>query len=158
MSKFTKADAKAAGWLFVHEQPEVVEELGDGITRTTPASFRAEKPLTGGGMLNEQAESLQKLIERIGHYEGHLEQKGVDQQSQVVVATPSHLNDAIFDGAGMTFVRDGEIVEPEQGAWAEIDSERGIEREVATAEDDSAEDELAEEEPAEEGPAEGDAA
>jgi hypothetical protein len=68
---FTKKQAEDLGWSFVHEQPEVVEDLGDGISRLTPASFRAEK-LLSGHTLNEEAESFEKLLERISLYEAGL--------------------------------------------------------------------------------------
>lgn len=153
MSDFTKADAEAAGWVFVHAEPEGVEDLGDGITRTTPASYRAEKQVTGG-LVNEQAESEEKLVERIGLYEAQLVQKQVtenpptlvkatdDSESVVAVeadpvagsAVDSSLNEAIYDGEKMVHIAAGQVVEPDQGAWA---ADSHVEAAALTAPGDS---------------------
>lgn len=68
MSRFSKAEAEAAGWSFAHEQVENVDILGDGISRTKPASLRAEK-YQDGKIINEEADSIGKLLERIALYE-----------------------------------------------------------------------------------------
>jgi hypothetical protein len=68
MSRFSKAEAERLGWEFVHKQDEIVEDLGDGITRTTPAVLRAEKRI-GTSLINETAETIGKLLERIHLYE-----------------------------------------------------------------------------------------
>lgn len=81
MSRFSKAEAEARGWAFAHSSDEenIVTSETQGETRVRPTSVRAEKTLSGGGMINEEAETLGKLLERIAAYEAHLEQKTVEQ-------------------------------------------------------------------------------
>lgn len=68
MSRFSKAEAEAAGWSFAHNDPGRVDDLGDGISRTIPPSVRAEK-YVDGKLINESAETMGKLLERIFLYE-----------------------------------------------------------------------------------------
>jgi hypothetical protein len=76
----SKAEAEAAGWRFVHADIGEVRDLGDGISQAIPASYRAEKyvslPGRSAQLVNEQAESEQLLLERIGAFEGHLVRVG----------------------------------------------------------------------------------
>lgn len=153
MTQFSKADAEAAGWVFTHADPGRVDDLGDGNTKTIEPSYVAEKALPGGGLITEQGHSEEILVERIALYEEHLVQKGVDQsnagqaahqdaeaaaQAGELVVTdlntgatkliaPS-VNDAIYDGKEMTHVVAGEVAKPADGAWAQIDADRGIVR------------------------------
>ncbi len=146
--QFTQADAEALGWRFVHEQPAYDEALGDGITRSYPASYVAEKNIDGG-LITEQAEEKDLLVERIRLYETRLqsaddELPAVPQDEEepsgaedvtVPAVTPvapgaSGLNDIVYDGEKTIHVIAGEVAEPEQGAWAERDADLGIDREA----------------------------
>jgi pyruvate/2-oxoglutarate dehydrogenase complex dihydrolipoamide acyltransferase (E2) component len=81
MSRFSRAEAEARGWQIVHERDEytTIESETQGRTQYTPPTIRAEKSLSGGGMINEEAESMGKLLERIHAYEQHQESKGIKQ-------------------------------------------------------------------------------
>jgi hypothetical protein len=65
----------------VHERDEytTIESETQGRTQYTPPTIRAEKSLSGGGMINEEAETMGKLLERIHAHEQHLESKGIKQ-------------------------------------------------------------------------------
>lgn len=80
MSRFSRADAEAKGWKIVHEREEfTINESGtQGRTRLQPASYRAEK-IADGHTINEEAESIGLLLERISLYEAQLESKQVEQ-------------------------------------------------------------------------------
>lgn len=76
MSRFSKAQAEKAGWVFVHEQDERESALGggqQGLRQTLPASYRAEKyvetAVGGETLINEEADSIGLLLERINAYE-----------------------------------------------------------------------------------------
>lgn len=76
MSRFSKAQAEKAGWVFVHEQEERESALGggqQGLRQTLPASYRAEKyvetAVGGETLINEEAETMGLLLERINAYE-----------------------------------------------------------------------------------------
>lgn len=77
MSRFSKAEAEARGWSFFHSQDEETVNLGNGVTRTKPASLRAERYVSRPGQANqlvsEEAETIGKLLERINHYEVHVD-------------------------------------------------------------------------------------
>lgn len=80
MSRFSKAAAEAAGWVFYHDSDEVVLRDGDneqGISKKVPASVRAEKMIDLPGQdlfrTTEEAPTLGKLLERIHAFEQHLE-------------------------------------------------------------------------------------
>jgi pyruvate/2-oxoglutarate dehydrogenase complex dihydrolipoamide acyltransferase (E2) component len=81
MSRFSRAEAEAKGWRFAHSSEEEVTITSEtqGETRVRPASVRAEKTLSGGGMINEEAETMGKLLERIHSYEEQLERKNIEQ-------------------------------------------------------------------------------
>jgi hypothetical protein len=68
MSRFSKAEAEALGWVIVHERPEEREIVG-GTVKIIPASVRAEKFAANGQHLTEEAESIGLLLERINAYE-----------------------------------------------------------------------------------------
>lgn len=81
MSRFSKAEAEALGWAFAHssDAEEIITSETQGETRVRPASVRAEKVLAGGGMINEEAENIGLLLERIFAYEEHLKSKAIEQ-------------------------------------------------------------------------------
>jgi pyruvate/2-oxoglutarate dehydrogenase complex dihydrolipoamide acyltransferase (E2) component len=81
MSRFSRAEAEARGWQIVHERDgyTTIESETQGRTQYTPPTIRAEKSLSGGGMINEEAETMGKLLERIHAHEQHLESKGIKQ-------------------------------------------------------------------------------
>lgn len=72
MSRFSKVQAEALGWAFVHEQKEEVVRQG-GILKVVPGSVRAEKYVTeaphAATLVHEQAETMGKLLERIHAWE-----------------------------------------------------------------------------------------
>lgn len=77
MSRFSKTAAEKAGWKFVHYEPESVADLGDGITRTVPATLRAER-YVDGKLVNEEAPTIGLLLERISAFEAHAEARGLN--------------------------------------------------------------------------------
>lgn len=78
MSRFSRKEAEAAGWRFVHErdQYETVESSTQGRVNITPATIVAEKYVSLPGqtatLVHEEAETEGKLLERIAAYEAHL--------------------------------------------------------------------------------------
>lgn len=82
---FTKEDAVAAGWAFVHAFEGKVEELGDGISRTTAPIYRAEKYVRGK-LVNQAAHSPEGLLAAVEDYEQHLSQR--DPESAGAPAVP----------------------------------------------------------------------
>jgi hypothetical protein len=74
MAKFTKADAKKAGWTFTHNAgPKVTgHSETQHLTRSEPADLRAEKYLGPSQRIEEQAETEEQLLARIEAYEQHL--------------------------------------------------------------------------------------
>lgn len=78
MSRFSRKEAEAAGWRFVHErdQYETVESSTQGRVNITPATIVAEKYVSLPGqtatLVHEEAETEGKLLERIAAYESHL--------------------------------------------------------------------------------------
>jgi pyruvate/2-oxoglutarate dehydrogenase complex dihydrolipoamide acyltransferase (E2) component len=80
MCRFIKEEAEALGWAFAHSSEEEVTITSEtqGETRVRPASVRAEKSLSGGGMINEEAESIGKLLERIHAYEEQATSKRIE--------------------------------------------------------------------------------
>ncbi len=81
MSRFSKSDAKAAGWVISHEQKEeeIVETENPKRVRIIPASYRAEKyeEVESGQkqLITEEAESIGLLLEKINLYEEQRERK-----------------------------------------------------------------------------------
>jgi hypothetical protein len=82
MSRFSKAEAEARGWVFVHysEDEVLITSETQGETRHLPASYRAEKyfslPGQGASLINEEAETLGLLLEKIYAFEHQVEVKG----------------------------------------------------------------------------------
>jgi hypothetical protein len=120
---FTQADAEALGWRFVHEQPTTTVDLGDGISRRTPASYVAEKNYNSG-LQTQQGETPALLLERIRSWE---QDRPVPAETSPEL-DPATQNDTIYDGEKTSFVQAGEEVEPEQGAWKEHDEVVGVDR------------------------------
>jgi hypothetical protein len=69
--KFSKAAAEKLGWVFVGDAPERVFSVHEtqGVVRSTPADLRAEKYFSPSQRIEEQAEDLETLLERISLYE-----------------------------------------------------------------------------------------
>ena len=131
MPRFTKAHAERLGWLFVHEQPETVTDIGNGLSKTIPANYRAEKPLGGGGLINEQADSEEKLLERIKLYEDSLVPADLSEEpSTEDDLNPNHAT----PGAEQFVVTPEERVE--QAAQAEADALEAQEAAAAASHED----------------------
>jgi hypothetical protein len=107
MSRFSQSEAESLGWVFVHDsaEEEVITSETQGISRLKPASVRAEKSLGGVGMINEEAESMGLLLERIHAYEE-------GQKARQIVQTPVAINEdnipTIHLPAGDDHVNEGE--------------------------------------------------
>jgi hypothetical protein len=71
---FTKADAEAAGWAFVHSVEAEVRDLEDGVSKVIPAFYRAEK-YVNEKLVSQAGHSLQHLLDTIEEYENHLERR-----------------------------------------------------------------------------------
>ena len=67
MSRFSKAEAEAAGWRFVHTQKEEHHRYGQNV-RVIPGLVRAEKN-HGEHMVTDEAETIGKLLEKIHEHE-----------------------------------------------------------------------------------------
>lgn len=78
MGRFSRAEAEAAGWRFVHSRDEytTVESSTQGRLNVTPATIVAEKYVSLPGqtatLVHEEAETEGKLLERVAAYEAHL--------------------------------------------------------------------------------------
>lgn len=84
MSRFSKAAAEAAGWTFYHDSEEVVLNDGNnesGVTKTVPASVRAEKYILGS-RTTEEAPTLGLLLERINAFEESLKSRGLSSEGE----------------------------------------------------------------------------
>lgn len=84
MSRFSQAEAEAAGWSIVHKRDEYEVTVGPGLVQKHPATIVAEKyvsrPGEVGRFLHEEAETMGKLLERIHAWEQH--QKNIDAEGQ----------------------------------------------------------------------------
>lgn len=87
MSRFSKKEAEARGWVFVHKSPERIEaNSGDpqGRSLRIAPSVRAEKyvslPGRNATLINEEAETMGLLLERIHAYEQHLERTRITKE------------------------------------------------------------------------------
>jgi hypothetical protein len=75
MSRFSKSEAESKGWVFAHAQKEertLRPRDAQGRTQVLPPSYRAEKRVDtslGDKLINEEAESMGLLLERIHAYE-----------------------------------------------------------------------------------------
>jgi hypothetical protein len=93
MSRFSKAGAEAKGWVFVHEREEhvILESGTQNRSRTVPATLRAEKYVSRPGqastLINEEGETMGKLLERIYLYEEQQERFQVE--TTPLVSEPS---------------------------------------------------------------------
>lgn len=76
MSRFSQAEAEAAGWSIVHQRDEYEVTVGPGLTKKHPQTIVAEKYLSlpgqAGRLIHEEAETMGKLLERIHSFELHL--------------------------------------------------------------------------------------
>lgn len=78
MGRFSRKEAEAAGWRFVHQRDsyETVESSTQGRITTTPSVIQAERyvslPGQSATLVTETAETEGKLLERIAAYEAHL--------------------------------------------------------------------------------------
>lgn len=66
------AALEAKGWRLVHEVPGRTIDLGDGLTQQIAGSYRFEKPLPGGGLINESGPTLEKAVEAASWQEKRL--------------------------------------------------------------------------------------
>lgn len=129
MSRFSKADAEARGWVFVHDSPaeDIVTSEVQGEVRSVPRSIRAEKILSlpgkGSQVVNEEAESMGLLLERIHAFEAHHDQL---RQEIVVPAVAPSAEPAV------RYFADGEEIDAERAAKLQ---EAGQEVEVVTEND-----------------------
>lgn len=126
MSEFTKADAEAAGWVFTHAVEEASFSLSEtqGRSQVSPGDFRAEKyvslPGRAAKLVTEQAESEEKLVERIGLYEGFLARVGVNEPTaplsvvEGLAAAVGSVNESLLLPEGMVQVQEGKVVQPVQ--------------------------------------------
>ncbi len=88
MSRVSRAEAEARGWVIVHERDEreILESATQGRTRTAPAEYLAEKPNPRGeGFIRESADTMGLLLERIASYEATQEQLAGSDPEQTVV-------------------------------------------------------------------------
>lgn len=130
MSRFSKSKAESQGWVFVHSshEEEIVESATQGRTRTTPASNRAEKRLDNGALINEEAETLGLLLERISKYEATREQLTSKKDEPTVVTltdVPHTLDDDGQPEFAIRTVRthDGDITEAERAGAGSVQFE-----------------------------------
>lgn len=99
MSRFSKAEYEARGWVFVHEQGEekVVTSETMAESRIKPAHYRAEKYLSlpgqGVSLINFADESLGKVLEQVHAFEEQLEAKQVELTPGEIDA-PSQVDEA----------------------------------------------------------------
>jgi hypothetical protein len=117
---FTKEDAVAAGWTFVQAAEGTVEDLGDGISRTTLPIHRAEKYVRSK-LVNQTAHSEDGLVAAIEDYEAHLQAR--DPESAGAPAVPISEGVVAAEGASdmnpgdpklgaIEPVVDGDVAEP----------------------------------------------
>lgn len=75
MSRFSQAEAEAAGWSIVHKRDEYEVTVRPGLVQKTPATIVAEKYHSPPGqkaiLLHEEAETMGLLLERINAWEQH---------------------------------------------------------------------------------------
>jgi hypothetical protein len=121
MSRFSRAEAEARGWVFVHEQPkQVVNTSGtQGEQRIIPPSLRAER-YVNGVLINESAESEGKLLERIALYESRLD-ANLEADEATLIPEPEGLTfDADEEGEplayGTVILPGGEVIS--EAEWA----------------------------------------
>lgn len=120
MSRFSKADAEARGWVFVHDKgaENVVTSEVQSEVRHLPRSIRAEKivsrPNAGSYVVNEEAETLGLLLERIHAFERHLDSLGGSAVVTPAVA-PSQEPEEGEDDPRTVIVDGGRLTEEE---WA----------------------------------------
>ena len=93
MSRYSKAEAEARGWRFVHEKDEEIVHTAAGEQRIIPANIQAEKTV-GTTLVTEQAETIGLLLERIARYEA-------TQETLSTKETPTDIpSDVPLDEAG----------------------------------------------------------
>jgi hypothetical protein len=115
MSRFSKAEAEARGWAFTHAQPATIEDLGDGITRSTPASYRAEKSRPGG-MVTEEGETIGLLLERIHSWERLQDSLPSPATGPTILETRYEFDPETRGFVTNVYDASGDIVAPEPGA------------------------------------------
>lgn len=120
MSRFSKSAAEDRGWIFVHDQAaeQVITSEVQGEVRNLPRSIRAEKivslPGKGSFVVNEEAESIGLLLERIHAFELSLDAAGGQGVPAPAVA-PSAEPEEGEDDNRTVHVEGGRITEEE---WA----------------------------------------
>lgn len=123
MSRFSKAEAESRGWAIVHEREERNVPTAAGEFRVIPGSYRAEKYLSDGTLINEEGETVGLLLERIAAKETQIEslgrttteavipediprdEAGIEQRHVLVPAEPGNLN----DDAPARYISDAEL-------------------------------------------------
>lgn len=123
MSRFSKAEAEARGWAIVHGREERQVPTAAGEFRVIPGSYRAEKYLPDGTLINEEGETVGLLLERISAKESQIEsldrktteavipediprdEAGIEQRHVLVPAEPGNLN----DDAPAVYISDAEL-------------------------------------------------
>jgi len=165
MSRFSKAEAEARGWVFVHysEDETLVTSETQGETRYLPASYRAEKyfslPGQGQSLINEEAETLGLLLEKIYAFEhqveiksnvltplpveivGPVDEAGIEQRtvhtSEGVISeeewSSRERTDAIYDGDKMVYHGPQPVAEEADEAREKLSKDL---EDAATAEED----------------------
>lgn len=137
MSDFTKADAEAAGWAFAHAQEPTWEHTSEtqGERRHYDASYRAEKYVSRPGyerkLVNEEANSMPLLLERIEAYERHLGNLPESNAEAVVSPEPEpyYREDDTVLNAGNHSVHvsvGGERLTVDDGEWHDRDRNEAI--------------------------------
>lgn len=93
MSRFSQAEAEAAGWSIVHKRDEYEVVVGPGLVQKHPATIVAEKYHSPPGqkavLIHEEAESMGLLLERIHAWEQH--QSNVNEVEPVPVDNDAEL-------------------------------------------------------------------
>lgn len=118
MSRFSKSAAEDRGWIFVHDQDaeQVITSETQGEVRNLPRSIRAEKivslPGKGSYVVNEEAESIGLLLERIHAFELNLD---AGQEVVVPAVAPSAEPEEGEDDNRTVHVEGGRLSEEE---WA----------------------------------------
>lgn len=143
--EFTKEDAEAAGWAFVHaKEPEVID-LGNtqGRVQTVQGEYRAEKTVNDK-LINEFANSEEQLVKQISAYEEHLKRVGYSDEPAEPEPAQAEARDAedervpaAADAANeLHAIESGDVPtpEPQPGDVIVTDAE-GNEIEPAPAED-----------------------
>lgn len=126
MSRFSKSAAEDRGWIFVHDQPaeQVITSEVQGEVRNLPRSIRAEKivslPGKGSYVVNEEAESIGLLLERIHAFELNLD--AAAQEIVVPSVAPSAEPEEGEDDNRTVHVEGGRLSEEEWSSRSKNDA------------------------------------